>query len=111
MRSLLVLSTFPNPEIARQIGTTLVGKQLAACVNITPSIESIFRWQGSVDRETEVLALIKTTAETYPQLEKTLKELHPYDVPEIIALEITKGSQAYLDWIRESTGAPDGQSD
>ena len=99
MPALLVISTFPSAEIARQIGTALVEKQLAACVNIAPSIESIFQWKGSVNHETEALALIKTTVAAYPELEKTLGHLHPYDVPEIIALEIAKGSKAYLNWI------------
>ena len=99
----IILTTFPDGETARQIGTVLIEKQLAACVNIVPGIESIYRWDGEMQRESEVLALIKTTEAAWPQLEKTLAELHPYDVPEIIALNPDRGSKPYLDWVAENT--------
>ena len=105
MSALLVLCTFPDADTARQIGTALIQKQLAACVNITPGIESIFSWKGKLDYEPEILALIKTTSETYPDLEAALLELHPYDNPEIIAVDIATGSEAYLRWV-ENTVRP-----
>ena len=88
MPALLVIASFPDIEIARHIGTSLIEKQLAACVNLHPSTESIYRWQGKVESATEVLALIKTSAERYPSLEAEIHSLHPYDVPEIIAIDI-----------------------
>ena len=103
MSALLVISTFPDADTARQIGTALVQKQLAACVNITPGIESIFHWKGKLDYEPEILAIFKTSEEAYPALEAALIELHPYDLPEVIAIEIARGSKPYLDWICESS--------
>lgn len=104
MSALLVISTFPDAETARQIGTALIQGQLAACVNIVPGIESIFRWKGSLDEGPEVLALIKTSTEAYPALEAELIRLHPYDLPEVIAVDIAAGSEAYLEWIARATG-------
>jgi len=79
----------------------LVERQLAACVNILPSVESIYRWKGELNRDGEALALIKTTTGGYPALEAALVELHPYEVPEVIALEVTAGSAGYLGWVGE----------
>ncbi|MGC3991132.1 MAG: divalent-cation tolerance protein CutA [Chthoniobacteraceae bacterium] len=101
-RVLLVFATFPDLESARRIGNQLVKEELAACVNLVPQIESIYRWKGTLERSAETLALIKTTAEAYAVLEKRLHELHPYDVPEIIAVDLQAGLPAYLDWVRES---------
>ncbi|MEM9478356.1 MAG: divalent-cation tolerance protein CutA [Verrucomicrobiota bacterium] len=98
-RILLVLSTFPDAETARQIGTKLVEGQLAACVNVLPGVESIYRWKGAVETESEVLAIIKTTASGLGQLKDSLSEWHPYDVPEIIALDVADGSASYLEWV------------
>ena len=103
MSALLVLSTFPDADTARQIGTTLIQRQLAACVNITPGVESIFSWKRKLDYEPEILALIKTSSEAYPALESALLDLHPYDNPEIIAVDIAQGSEAYLKWIGDCT--------
>ena len=102
MEVLLVLSTFPNMEAARQTATALVESQLAACVNLCPAVQSIYRWQGKVESAEEVLALIKTTRAAYPALEARLKTLHPYDVPEIIALPVERGLDAYLQWVSAS---------
>ena len=96
---LLVLCTFPNSEQARQIGTLLVERQLTACVNLVPAVESIYRWQGKVENATEVLAVFKTTAAAFPAFEKALAELHPYEVPEIIALNPAKISETYAAWV------------
>lgn len=110
MNAVVVLCTFPDPDQARQIGAALVERQVAACVNLLPGVESIYRWQGKVERAGEVLALIKTTR--YPDLEAAIKELHPYEVPEILALPASAGLPAYLAWLTEScltaAGAPPG---
>lgn len=100
---LLVLCTFPNAEEARQIGTLLVDLQVAACVNLVPQIESIYRWEGAIKTEPEVLALIKTTVNNYREVEARIQKLHPYKTPEVIALPIDRGSSAYLGWISENT--------
>ncbi len=95
--AVVVLCTFPDLDQARQIGAALVERQVAACVNLLPGVESIYRWQGKVERAGEVLALIKTTR--YPDLEAALKELHPYEVPEILAMPVAAGLPAYLAWL------------
>ncbi|MEI7928334.1 MAG: divalent-cation tolerance protein CutA [Verrucomicrobiales bacterium] len=98
----LVLSTFPSIGEARQIGTVLVGKQLAACVNFLPGVESIYHWQGRVETASEVLAIFKTTAARQPDLCAALAALHPYEVPEILALEPSAVFPAYAKWISEA---------
>lgn len=102
-RYLLILSTAPDAETARQIGTSLVEMQIAACVNVLPQATSIYRWKGKTETNSEQLMLIKTTAANLRVVEKELTELHPYDVPEFIALPIEAGSSAYLSWISDST--------
>lgn len=99
--ALVVLCTFPDIEQARQIGAALVETQVAACVNILPGVESIYRWEGKTERASEVLALIKTTR--YPELEAAILELHPYEVPEILALPVAAGSDAYLSWLKSAS--------
>jgi periplasmic divalent cation tolerance protein len=106
MELLVVLCTFPNLDSARQIGTALVEAQLAACVNLCPAVESIYRWQGKVESAAEVLALIKTTRAGFEALERKLVELHPYEVPEIIALPPEKVSHAYAKWVQDSVAPP-----
>ncbi|MEO5916802.1 MAG: divalent-cation tolerance protein CutA [Luteolibacter sp.] len=101
---LVILCTFPDSGQARQIGTVLVEKQLAACVNLIPAVESIYRWQGNVETANEVLAIFKTTSAVFPAFEKTLTELHPYEVPEIIALTPTQVSDPYREWILGNSG-------
>lgn len=96
---LIVLVTCPNRAVARRLGTTLVKRRLAACVNVVPGIESVFWWNGKLDRCREALLLIKTTAARFERLRRAVIELHPYDVPEVIALPILKGHPAYLDWV------------
>jgi periplasmic divalent cation tolerance protein len=96
---LVILCTFPNSEQARQIGTVLVEAQLAACVNLVPAVESIYRWQGKVESAGEVLAIFKMTAAAFPAFQEKLAELHPYDVPEIIALSPEKISEPYRTWV------------
>lgn len=96
---LVILCTFPSPEQARQIGTALVEMQLAACVNLLPAVESIYRWQGNVETVNETLAIFKTTAAAFPAFEKALTETHPYEVPEIIALTPAQVSGPYREWV------------
>ncbi len=95
----MILCTFPGLEQARQIGTLLVETQLAACVNLLPAVESIYRWQGKVEKADEVLAVFKTSAAVFPAFEKALTELHPYEVPEIIALSPEKIAAPYRAWV------------
>lgn len=102
--SLLVLSTCPDAETAGRIAHALVEERLAACVNRVPGVASTYRWHGDILDDAEVLLLIKTTRERFEALRARLVELHPYDVPEVIALDIPGGHAAYLDWIaREAT--------
>ncbi len=98
----LVLTTCGSLEEARGIAQTLVERQLAACVNIVPQMESVYRWQGEVETATEWLLVIKTTAEAFDRLRETLSELHSYELPECIAIAVEDGSAAYLEWIGES---------
>ncbi|MGH6609372.1 MAG: divalent-cation tolerance protein CutA [Burkholderiaceae bacterium] len=104
--ALLVLTNCPDEATADRIALALVEQGLAACVNRLASVHSIYRWQGSIERATEVLLLIKTTRERYGDVEQAIRHLHPYEVPEIIALTIANGSAAYLRWIQEQTTPP-----
>lgn len=101
---IVVLCTFPDIEQARQIGAALVERQVAACVNLVPGVESIYRWEGKVKQTGEILGVIKTSR--YAELEAAILELHPYEIPEIIALPVTEGSPAYLKWVAESCPCP-----
>jgi len=105
MQLLVVLSTFPDAASARASAEALVSANLAACVNLVPGIESIYRWEDKLENSQEVLAVIKTTAERYPALEARLRELHPYDVPEIVALPAAAVAESYLQWVCGNTGA------
>jgi len=87
---------------ARKIGRNVVEKKLAACANIVPGVESIYRWKGKVERAGEVLVVVKTTANRLPALEREVKRLHRYDVPEFIVLPIIAGSRKYLAWLQGS---------
>jgi len=95
----LVLSTAGSEEEARKIARHLVENQLAACVNIVPRIESIYRWQGKVETSREWLLLIKTSAERFPEVRDAIRELHSYELPECIAINIEDGSLEYLQWL------------
>ncbi|MFD0892501.1 divalent-cation tolerance protein CutA [Luteolibacter ambystomatis] len=106
---LIVLCTFPDPEQARQIGTALVETQLAACVNLLPGVESIYRWQGQIETSAEVLAVFKTTRGAFPAFEEALTDLHPYEVPEILALEPADASAAYAAWVWENASGARNQ--
>jgi periplasmic divalent cation tolerance protein len=98
----LVLTTASSKEEARRLAKTLVERRLAACVNIVPNINSIYRWKEKVEESQEFLLLMKTTESAIPKLRDAIQELHSYEVPECIVLLIEEGSAAYLDWIDES---------
>jgi periplasmic divalent cation tolerance protein len=100
---IVVFVTAPDEKTTALIGRTLVEERLAACANLIGPIRSIYRWQGAVEDAAEHLMVIKTRASHYAALEVRVKQLHPYEVPEMIALEIKEGSPQYLDWIMEST--------
>jgi len=99
---LTVFCTFPDLEYARRVVDQLVKDRLIACGNIFPAIESIYRWKDKIERASEVLAILKTTRHKFGQLESVFKELHPYEVPELIATPISNGLPAYLAWITEN---------
>ena len=98
----LVLTTASSNEEARRLAKTLVERHLAACVNIVPNINSIYRWKEKVEESQEFLLLMKTTESAIPKLRDAIQELHSYEIPECIVLLIEEGSAAYLDWIDES---------
>ena len=98
----LVLTTVSSLEEGKKIARELVERRLAACVNIVPKIESVYRWQGAVEEAQECLLLIKTTKVAYERLRDTLQQLHSYEVPECIAFEVEAGSAGYLNWIHDS---------
>ena len=102
-QELLAFVTAPNKDEGARIAELLVSERIAACVNIIGGIESIYRWEGEVTRDSEVLLIIKTTDERYAELERRVIELHSYTTPEIIAFRIERGSEAYLRWLRDST--------
>ena len=102
-REIVVLITTPSATDARKIGLALVRERLAACVNVVPRIESVFRWQDIICREREALMIVKTTARRFVKLQKRVQQLHRYTVPEVIALPIVTGSTDYLKWVREMT--------
>jgi periplasmic divalent cation tolerance protein len=99
---LLLFTTFPGIDQARSAVRTLVEERLAACGNIVPGLESIYSWKGNIETSQETLVLLKTRASLYEAAEARLRQLHPYEVPEIIAVPVTAGSQPYLDWVRQS---------
>lgn len=100
----LVLSTCPADH-AQTLAETLVTEGLAACVNIVPGLRSVYRWQGELCCDAESILLLKTTVDGYPQLQARLAELHPYEVPEIIAVPVESGLEGYLSWVREALSA------
>ena len=104
-QALLVIANCPDEACANRIALAVVEAGLAACVNLLPRVQSVYRWQGAIESANEVPLLIKTTAGRYTELEAAIRELHPYDVPEIIALPIAQGLPAYLDWLAAETRA------
>ena len=98
----IVLCTVPDDATARQIASALVAEQLAACVNIVPGITSVYRWKGAIETATELLLIIKTTAAVYSRLQDRIRALHPYELPEVIAVSLDHGLPDYLAWIKTS---------
>ena len=99
----VALVTVPDRETGDRIAQALVTESLAACVNVIPGVVSTYRWQGEIQRDDELLLVIKTRREKMEALQARAIELHPYDTPEVIALDITGGSPAYLNWITDNT--------
>ncbi|PYP82833.1 MAG: hypothetical protein DMF61_25290 [Blastocatellia bacterium AA13] len=99
---IIVLVTSANGDEASKIAEALVRERLAACVNIISDVESVYRWEGKVARDREMLLVIKTTADRYSELEQRIHKLHSYSTPEVVAIPIQQGSANYLTWLRES---------
>lgn len=97
-----VFITAPNGEEATRLADLLIGAHLAACVQIFPEMESVYRWQGQIERQSEILLIVKTVAEKFAELEKEVRALHSYDTPEIVAVPIVAGSTPYLEWLSAS---------
>jgi periplasmic divalent cation tolerance protein len=100
----IVLTTLGADFDAPSLARTLVEERLAACVSILPGVVSVYRWQGGVEQDQEQQLLIKTTPDRLAALESRLQQLHPYDVPELLVLDVERGGAAYLAWVRESVG-------
>ena len=102
---LLVLTNLPDRAAAERIAHSLVTQGVAACVNVLAECASVYRWQGKVEHASEVTLLIKTSRAAYPQLESALRKLHPYELPEIIALPVSAGLPEYLNWVAQETSS------
>ena len=108
---LVALCTCPDTDVAQKIASALVTEELAACVNILPNIRSVYRWDGALCNDEEVLLIIKTTSDRLEHLQQRVKALHPYDCPECIAMEITDGLPDYLNWVIAQTRPTSGGAD
>ena len=97
---LQIFSTVDSEEAANRLASQLVERRLAACVQIIPKLRSVYWWQGKMETSDEYLLLMKSTVKLYPALEAAIRELHPYDCPELVAVKIEAGLPAYLDWLR-----------
>lgn len=111
MSVLLACSTCPDAASAERIANALVGERLAACVNRLPGVHSTYRWQDQVEHADEVLLLIKTTADRLDAMTARLRALHPYELPELIAVEVRSGLPAYLEWVAAQTAVPPPEQD
>lgn len=107
MKYLLVFCNAPDQETADKLASQLVEERLAACVNLLAPYRSVYHWEGRVETATEIPLIIKTTEQCYPQLEQRIVALHPYQVPEIVACEITQGLPSYLTWVEQSVFSRD----
>lgn len=106
--TLLVITNLPDRSRALALARSLVQRRLAACVNVLGGCTSVYRWQGEIEEAGEVPLLVKTRAARYPELEAAIRELHPYELPEIVAVPIVRGLPEYLDWVAEETAIPIG---
>ncbi len=104
MNILLVITNLPDRSAAEKMARDLVERRLAACVNLMAPCHSVYHWQGVIETADEVPVFIKTTSARYPALQQAILESHPYELPEIIAVPVTQGLGAYLDWINQQTG-------
>ena len=102
--AIIVFMTASNGEEAARLADMLVGAHLAACVQILPEMESVYRWQGKIERAPEILLLAKTTRSKFEELEREVRALHSYDTPEIIAVPVVAGSASYLEWLSKAAG-------
>ena len=100
--AIVVFMTAANGEEATRLAEMLVGAHLAACVQILPEMESVYRWQGKIERQSEVLLIAKTTRGKFDDLEREVRALHSYDTPEIVAVPIVTGSEPYLEWLSKA---------
>jgi len=103
MEKLLVFTNLPDRAAAQALAAALIEGRLAACVNVLAECTSVYRWHGQVESSAEVPVLIKTTAGRYPALEQAIRSLHPYELPEIVAVPISHGLPQYLDWVARET--------
>ena len=103
IQTLLILTNLPDRQSANEMAKVLIEERLAACVNILGDCSSVYRWEGKIENATEVPMLIKTRADCYQQVEQAIKRLHPYELPEIIAVPIVEGLPNYLKWVHEQT--------
>jgi periplasmic divalent cation tolerance protein len=106
--TLLVVTSLPDRDAAIRLARALVEQRLAACVNVLSACTSVYRWEGALEQAEEVPLLIKTRAARYPELEALIRELHPYELPEIVAVPMVRGLPDYLDWVAEETAIPIG---
>jgi periplasmic divalent cation tolerance protein len=104
-KALIVICTCPDQQSAEHIANHLIENRLAACVNISSPIKSVYRWQGEIEAADEVMLFIKTSAASYEELEQTIMSLHPYELPEVLAVPVDKGQQNYLGWITQCTNS------
>ena len=102
MAGLVVITTVGTEEQANEIARELIVRRHAACVNLVPGLRSLYRWQGKICRDSEFMLIVKTTEEEYPAVEAAIKELHSYEVPEILAFKVHRGEPRFLDWIGAS---------
>jgi periplasmic divalent cation tolerance protein len=103
---IVVLTNLPDRAAAMTLAGALVERRLAACVNVLAACDSVYRWKGTVEQASEVPVLIKSTAGAWPALEQAIRELHPYELPEILGVPVAAGLDAYLDWVAAETLAP-----
>jgi periplasmic divalent cation tolerance protein len=110
-QALVALTTLPDEEQAVGLAKALVERRLAACVSVVPGVRSLYRFKGVLSDDREYLLLIKTTSERYPALAAAVAALHPYEVPELLALDVAQGSPDYLAWVSETLSGPPGSSE